>query len=376
MSRRRFARRFGWFVAPYLVLSACAFVLLAGTGEFISVDLVARMHAAGLRFVYQSRLSDHNYRLKRSGVAFRNPDVVALGPSRMLQWRAPMFRPLSFYNAGLAANTQQDFHRFVGELRQSPRILLFSVEFYSFHAGWDPIFRGRSYDDRGGWGSAEQATILRALWPLVRANPRLLVSWPPEPVYGVRTFGLRAADTGDGIRRDGSWHYGAFLSGRPNSGADSIEETLARVRLGVRPFPSAAALDRGRMTEFAEFVHAARQRGIRLIGITPPFAPAAVDALDRSSIHGNWREFQSAPTADWIRSLGVTYFNFTRLESFGGRGDEFIDPFHPSETASVRMLLAMLQDPVVQSWLPGIDRADLRAHLGSASRYEAYGSEP
>jgi len=357
---------------PYALLSIGATTVLEATGELISVDIVARMQAIGLPFIYQSKLSDHTYRLKLTAVAARQPQILVLGPSRMLQWRSAMFRPYSFYNAGQVADTQRDFRRFFDDVGYSPTVLLFSLEFFTLHPTWDEIFRNRSYADRGGLGSAEQATILRKLWPLVREDPALLFRWRREPIHGLRAFGLRAVETGAGTRLDGSFHYGGIIAGWPGMGADSIEEVLARVRVGAAPFPAADRLDINQMQELERFARAARERGIRLLAITPPYSPEVVEALDRSPRHGNWRQFQSDTTADWIRAQGILYFNYTRLSSFDGRKEEFVDPFHPSEPASVRMLLAMLRDPTTRRWLPDIDENDLRRHLASATRYEAY----
>ena len=179
------------------------------------------------------------YRLKLTAAAARQPQILLLGPSRMLQWRSAMFRPHSFYDAGQAANTQRDFRRFVEDLGYSPAVILFSLEFFTLHLAWDDVFPNQSYADRGGLASAEQATILRKLWPLVREDPALLLRWRREPVYGLRTFGLRAVETGAGTRLDGSFHYGGIIAGWAGTGADSIEEALARVRVGAPPFPPA-----------------------------------------------------------------------------------------------------------------------------------------
>jgi len=360
---------------PYALVGVAATTVLEATGELISVDTVERLRAIGVPFIYQSKLSDHTYRLKLTAAAARQPQILVLGPSRMLQWRSAMFRPYSFYNAAQVANTQSDFRRFFDDVGYSPTVVLFSLEFFTLHPTWDEIFRNRSYADRGGLGSAEQATILRKLWPLVVEDPALLFRWPREPIYGLRAFGLRAVETGAGTRRDGSWHYGGIIAGWPGQGVDSIEETLARIRVGAPPFPAADQLDPDQMQELERFARVARERGIRLIGITPPFSPEAAEALDRSPGHGNWRQFQSDATADWIRAQGIQYFNYTRLSSFDGRKEEFVDPFHPSEPASVRMLLAMLRDPTIRLWLPGIDENDLRHHLAAATRYEVYRNE-
>jgi hypothetical protein len=60
------------------------------------------------------------------------------------------------------------------------------------------------------------------------------------------------------------------------------------------------------------------------------------------------------------------------MESFAGKADEFADPFHPSEPAYVRMLLAMLDDDRFRALFPDIDAKSLKERLAQATRFEAY----
>lgn len=69
--------------------------------------------------------------------------------------------------------------------------------------------------------------------------------------------------------------------------------------------------------------------------------------------------------------MGIHYFNVTDLSSFDGRDDEFVDAFHPSEPACIRMLITMLRDPAVRALLPGVDAAALGRLLASATSLEA-----
>ncbi len=106
-----------------------------------------------------------------------------------------------------------------------------------------------------------------------------------------------------------------------------------------------------------------------------PYDPAVVRALNESPGHGSWREFQDNAFGEWLRGLGVVYFNFTRLETFGGRPDEFVDPFHPSETAYLRMLLNMLSTPAFRHLLPELRPQPLMHRLRSASALEVFRNE-
>ncbi len=372
---KTFRRQIIRFSAPYLFIFVALSLWLAATGEFLSETQVVKLQSLGYSFIYGPKFSDHTYYHKLTAARSRRPDVLVIGPSRMLQWRSAMFKPLSFYNAGSAAYVQQDFRRFLEDLGPySPRVIIFPVDFFTLHRDWDRIFENRSYSDRGGIGSAEETTILRALLSELRHNPRAALPLRRDPAYGLPTLGVRAAEDGNGLRPDGSYHYGQLLSGS-TEGMDSIADTLRRVVGGFAPFQMSDRLDRDRMKELERFAQVARSRGIRLIGVTLPYSPEIVNALDSSPRHGNWHEFQQPSTAAWLQRLNIRYFNFTRLESFGGQSDEFVDPFHVSEPACVRMLLKMLEDPVCHEWLTGIDVELLRKHLSDSTRLETYRNE-
>ena len=103
-----------------------------------------------------------------------------------------------------------------------------------------------------------------------------------------------------------------------------------------------------------------------------PYTPKVREAMERSPHYGAWRQFQSAAMKEWIRGQDVLYFDFSDLGSFGGRPDEFADPYHPSEPAYIRMLLSMLADERFRTLFPRLDAHGLQETLKNASRLEAY----
>jgi hypothetical protein len=205
----------------------------------------------------------------------------------------------------------------------------------------------------------------------MRADPWLLLRAKRDPLYGVPALGLSAWQTGEGTRIDGSLQYGDIILGHPAAPTVTVESTLARVTDGTAPFQFGERLGDGGWMELEEFIRAARERGVTPIGVAMPYAPTVVDALNRSTRHGHWREFQSAETSERFRRMGIIFFNFTDLASFGGSPDEFVDPFHPSEPAYIRMLRVMLRDPATRAVLPGISDDALRRDLEGATRFEA-----
>jgi hypothetical protein len=129
------------------------------------------------------------------------------------------------------------------------------------------------------------------------------------------------------------------------------------------------------LDELERFANLARARGIALVAITMPYLPMVTDALAHSSRHGILADFNSSQMAARLRRLGITHVNLTDLATFDGRADEFVDPFHPTETAVQRMLIAMLARGDVRALLPEVDPAALAGRLNGATRYEVYRHE-
>ncbi len=181
---------------------------------------------------------------------------------------------------------------------------------------------------------------------------------------------MRAAASSIGVRNDGSLFYGGYILGTAKPG--TLQQDLARLQGGFAPFPKAPHLEPALLELFGEFLRRCQAQGIHVIAVSMPYRPEIVAELEASTQHASWHQFQNAQTAEWIKRFGVEYFNFTRLDSFDGHSDEFVDAFHPSERAVIRVLLKMLENDRVRAWLPRLDRADLTSALARAQNLDAY----
>lgn len=370
-----FLGRLGRFISPFVAVAMLIAVVLVRTGEVVPTKAVAYLGAFGRPFLYLPELSDHSYRFKLEGARLLRPDILVLGNSRMNQWRSAMFRPFSFYNAGNCLYTQRDYRRFLEDLGPyAPRVIIFSLDFFTFNPAYDEIFQNVAYDELGS-RSSEFRSIVKGLLSIAVNSPASLVQNQREPLYQLPALGVHAARAGDGFRIDGSYQYGRIMRGSSDSGAVSVAAAVSRVSRGVVPFLPADHLDDARRAELEKFAAAARERGIKLVAVTMPYDPRVADAVESSSAYGIWKQFYSDATATWLRNQGIVYFDFTRLESFGGRGDEFFDPFHPTETAVLRMLLRILDDQNGAAIFHGLNRGDLQSALSRSNKYEVFKNE-
>ena len=363
---RRFLRQLSLFLLPLTVIAILGTGIALLCGELLPVRVVAWLQTRGKPFVFLPQLSDHTFRFKLEVILRRRPETLALGSSRANQWRSAMFRPTDFYNAANAIFAVRDFHRMLEEFGDfTPRVIIFSLDYFTFVPAFEWVYRFQSKSDLGGWGSPEQIRIVQGVYAELVRNPG--VPWASH--NGVPSLGLAAIRTGVGYRLDGSYHYG------PRDPVHG-ESTVAAIEAGKQwPIVPATRLDDALLRDFERFTDLARRKGIALVGITMPFVPEVRAAMERSPLYQAWRQFESPETKEWIRKQGVIYFDFSKLESFGGRPSEFVDPFHPSEPAYIRMLLSMLADDKFRTLFPGLDARDLEERLKHATVLDAYGNE-
>lgn len=371
-NHRRLFRRLAIFLLPLFIVGLVGGGLLLRTGELLPASFVARLQTLLPPFVYLARYTDHTYQLKVAAVEIIEPEIVAMGSSRANQWRSAMFRPMSFYNAGNAFYSISDFSEALeawGEY--SPRIIIMTVDYFMFIDAFQQVAKGKSRNDF--LSQLELAVSVKGMAGQALGNLALLYPDQREPIYNVPALGLTAMQTGTGARIDGSYQYGHAMLDYPQV---SVEQALDLVSAGNQwPLQGGAALVLEFKQQFEQFARIARERGIKLVAVTPPFDPAVLAALWDSPKHGAFRAFHSPETAAWLRSLGIIYFDFSNLVSINGEGDEFIDPYHPSEPAFVRMLIEMAKSPEIRAILPNLDSEYLARRVAGASRLEVFKNE-
>jgi len=354
-------------IAAAMVIAGVA----AMTGEVVPVRWVAWAATKHHPFIYLPRLSDHSFYLKLQAARLKRPDILVLGTSRSNQWRSAMFAPYTFYNSGNAIDPIKDFPRFLEEMGSPfPKVIIFSLDFFTFDNTWAARFVNLAHGDIQG---AEYATLLKELVVQAWANPQILRK-PVDPAYHVPAIGLTASGYGNGFRLDGSFQYGQSLKSGPLAAID-VARAIHRIEIGEEPFLFSQALDAEQLHELKRFADLARKHSIALVAVTMPFPHAEIEAVENSQRHGNWKEFERQTFKDWIAGQGIIYFDFTHTESFNGNEGEFVDGFHPTETAYVRMLLSMLKDPRFKSLMPKVSEQMLVRRLQTATTHEVFRNE-
>ncbi|MFM7056411.1 MAG: hypothetical protein ACKO2P_05760 [Planctomycetota bacterium] len=348
---RSFLKRCCLFVLPLLIVCGPPVTLLALSGEaFRDIDPVLESTLRSRQGLIGFAWNEQNYPYMKLRGLLLQPrcEVVALGSSRVLQFRREMFR-CSFWNAGYTIQTADDFREFlqlIPEDRQ-PRLLLLTLDQWMFNSNW---IASAGRGSTGSWTNKPSMNLqqgLRLVPDVIGDTLRGRIR--PAALLDNRSdapFGLNAWQNRKGFRADGSFDYGRQLeqrlSGDPQCPDFEFAASLRRVREGRERFQYGEEPDPAALQEIGELLKECSRRQIRVTACLPPFADVVADAMRTSGRHNDFVKLPEMLRHVFAGS-GHELHDFDRMSACGSRDAEAIDGFHAGETATLRMLIRMLQ---------------------------------
>ena len=126
----RFLLRLALYALPF----AIPFVLLSGfliyTGEAMPLWMVAQMQMGDAPVLYRPRYGNRDLDFKTLSANLRQPEIMTVGSSRVLQFRSLFFdkQPRAFYNAGAPAWQLEQVRQLLDGLTFTPRILIVGLD--------------------------------------------------------------------------------------------------------------------------------------------------------------------------------------------------------------------------------------------------------
>ncbi|HEX9395545.1 MAG TPA: hypothetical protein VF943_02280 [Burkholderiales bacterium] len=369
---RRFLALLALFAALLAALPLLDFALIVRSGEYERLDRVVQLqHETGA--LYGSALHDTRGELPLEIVRHRQPEIIALGSSRPLDFRQEYFtHPFACACGGM--DSIEDGETYMQEIlaRARPKLVLFALDFWWFTT---PEPHRRSPMNLEATGELTRAKILRPLewvWEgtltpreylRLLGGERNLFAAVPRPKIGVM-----AIKRGIGLRADGSLLHGIRLG---QAGLDFYAPMRAQV-LNARRFVMTEGRRKGEPTRFGpdNVLYPERLRsldrvlaklkagGVRVILLLPPVAPSVAKAMAESGRHTVLADLDRE-----LRARGLEYHNFHDPAALHSGVCEFADAYHAGNVTYMRMLRAMLQARPSSPLAPYVDRQRIDAAI-------------
>ncbi len=377
---RRYAVTYFSVIVGFALVAGVGFQLMLGvflwrSGELAPVAEIVRQQMAGPT-VYGSAMHEDGFDYKLELVAAAKPAVIALGSSRVLQFRQSFFSS-GFINAGRAMNNPEEGLEFMQALapRHKPKVVIIGADFWWFNPNW-------RYAHRPVRNTSLNIAMLHLVESWVWDGKVTVADVWRVAVLGERgndltrrpNVGVAAIKRGNGYRPDGSRDYGLrYSGGDPTFDDAGFANSLSRIDRGDSQFEYAGRADRERIAGINRLLEYLTARGMTPIVVMPPLARRVLDKMaTRGADYGYF-----ADMGRYAASLKTEAYDFTEPESLGADDCEFVDGFHGGEVVYQRILAEIVrQNPqsVLAAYVDGDELGrSIQAAAGHALTRESAG---
>jgi hypothetical protein len=337
------------FLAPFAVGVSALTGWLVYVGEAMPLAWVVDAQHDDDLVLYRPRYGNRDQQFKLMAANARRAEVLAVGSSRILQFRAGFFNraPEQFYNAAAPAwRLPQVINLIYGlDPQARPKVLILAIDppwFNDAYTGDEfPVSATDVEHLLTVSRSAVQDFISEGVYTRPGFDPSAFWSRTEPGGSGGTALGLRAIRDGHGFRSDGSEQYGDFLIAGWLGQAQQRDNHSAWMRRGEQMYVYGETVSESSLAELDALLAFARQHDITVIGFLPSYAP---DLWERMVRRGN-HTYITALTPR-LQALfdahSFPFFDFSDGAVTGTRDDEFFDGWHASELGNLRLYRQML----------------------------------
>lgn len=283
--------------------------------------------------------------------AQRRPDIVLLGSSRAL-YQHQEYYSFPFYSMGGVVYGTNSALRIMDMLLalHRPRMVVYNVDYFDFCTHFphlaqqgSPVRPTGRMGLKWGWIPINRFSVLAGLVARreisVQIIGEIFRGHAAAAEHGVAVSGINAMQNGAGLRLDGS-----FVAIRSSPKDDLVfQKKIEKIPHGTDYFESGCLYSRASMAYLEMLRDEMAQRGIKLVLIFAPLAPAAHQALLSAGpeLNGYVRALKEDLKS---RQFSEVHF-FLDGASVGATDIEFADEIHAGDVAEARVLLAASSVP-------------------------------
>ena len=313
-------------------------------GELASVvDVVTRQSDSAAR--YGSAIHEDGFAYKLELATREKPVIIALGSSRVLQFRQRVFST-KFINAGRGMITPEEGLTFMRALlpRHKPKVVIIGLDFWWFNPNWSyPNRRSRNTSlDLAKLGLV-QDWLLKSKISVADIWRVAILSDTKNQLTQHANIGVAAIMRGVGYRPDGSRDYGLRYSGNdPTFNDQGFADTLRRIERGEVQFKHGQQAASPRFRLIDQLLHYLSSEGVTPIVVMPPLARPVLESMKTRGADFSYL----TGIQEYITALPFETYNFMDSEYLGADDCEFVDGFHGGEVVYQRMIASIIgQNP-------------------------------
>ncbi|MGM9539264.1 hypothetical protein [Anaerovibrio sp.] len=287
----------------------------------------------------------------------KKPKVVAIGSSRVMQFRSNYFIDKDFFTMGGTAGSLMDADKTFKKIKKSytPDVVILGVDLWWLNPNFSHVSTLGCLDEIRESKYKKYFQLIKFMKDNAEMRGMLFHLddiKERDAVGGRRTVGLSAAVKSDGYRlADGSYQYGHFLTADFKTAAELFQDTHKRLDDRNRRFEAADDIDYREFERLKSLVREMTKAGCHVIVFLPPFPD---EIYSRMSSNDEWRFFLANfenSVKECCAEEKVQFFDFSNVLWVGSNDDECLDGFHGSEMTYTKIVKAMLADKVFAEYV-------------------------
>lgn len=331
----------GLGLASALTIAPFSFIWLYQSGDN-ALERAVQSQKNGEFALFGSATSSDFIEYKLKLYAAVKPEIVALGSSRVMQFRGAWFTRPFLNMGGVAGNLAVLRSTIDSMLRISrPEAIILGLDFWWFMPEWEKDPYETASQPSGSYNYS--FTTLKKPWEWLLEG-KISFRELGAPVLGIfgrgfraDRYGIMAQQTSDGFGPDGSWYYTAEITGLKPAYDYQFRDTLQNIHAGARAFFHArgAGPAQQHIEAFAEIWCKLRSRGIQTFVFLPPLAGKALAAMKQQDYPHLYK------LRDALGACGIDVADLSNPALLGSNDCEFVDGFHGGEIIYARVLRAL-----------------------------------
>jgi hypothetical protein len=296
------------------------------TGELASIEDAIERQRSNHNILIGYGYNEQTACYKKINANYYQADVIALGTSRVMQFKNDYFEG-SFYNCGGAVGGNYDEYRnFLENLDYTPKCMVFCLDEWVFNDAWNQSCGDYSDFTELGYVERSKISMLKTIIEDWRAEKWTFESISTYP----ENIGFNGRIKDAGFMYDGSYFYGYIYRDITSSTDYMFKDTLERIEDGKSRFEWGDEVDEDTLQQLSNLLEYCSVNDIYVIGFMPPFANSIYQTMNDSGNYGYLEQIYPKCKEIFDR-YGYELYDYMDGASLGVTDDYFIDGFHGSD---------------------------------------------
>jgi len=369
----QFALRVAVFLTPLIAGAGLFEIAMYRTGDSWPVtSVIAAQEKLKGESIWGRENYSQQYNLSKSAmIRRRNPRIVALGSSRVMEFRAFMFHPYedAFYNAGGLIQTANDLAEYARQVSDGrlprPQAVIVGIDPW-WLSEWTAPVEQQSWLDGEPDATYSFAAHVEAARNLLRTGKSnfpwgvVFGSKPAtSPYFDYSAFGITAVVGGIGERfSDGSYLYTAQLVDfmkNPSYRDRLTTPVLEQVKHTSFLFRPSSKVESRRVAVLRESLKSLKALGIEVYAYQPPFSSEVLQALNESQpLARFWWEYKN-DLREQLKQDGIDCLPVSSARDYGLDDRYMFDGLHPGEIYDSYIVEDLVRRAAPGSLLSSVD---------------------